>query len=215
MQSQRRNFKGSRGPRRGGRKKGRAGRRNSASPTPFIPTIVYRHRFRYGNGANNGVFTITRANILNQMLLATSAVTTVRLNEAIRLMSVEVWTNPVALGAPPTSCLIEWLGENSPSTVIENTGMGIRPAHVFSAPPPSSSNRWWSMSGSQETDQLFLITLPANSIVEVTCDCRMVETEAPTAGDVPTGASLGQVYGDYLDGIASGKLVPLGYTVLP
>lgn len=191
------------------------GGRNSLAPTPFIPTIVYRHRFRYSNGANAGTFGITRANLLNQLLIATSAITTVRLNEAIRLSSVEVWTNPVALGAPPTSCLIEWLGENSPSTVIENTGMGIRPAHVFSAPPPLSSNRWWSMSGQLESDQLFTITVPANSIIEVTCDCRQVETESPTAGEVPVGASLGQVYGDYLDGISSGKLAPIGYTVLP
>jgi hypothetical protein len=71
------------------------------------------------------------------------------------------------------------------------------------------------MSGSQETDPLFSITVPANTIIDIVVDLRLVESEAPTAGDVPAGAILGQLYGNYLDGIASGKLSPDGYAVLP
>lgn len=207
--------KGPRGPRRGGRQQGLGGGRNRLQPPPFIPTLKLSHKFRFESGANTGTFSVTRANLLNLVLVATSAITTARLIEAVRLQSVEVWANPVALGAPPNNLFIEWLGENSPSTLIGDTGMGVRPPHVSAFPPSSSSNRWWSISGTSESDVLFILGLPTNSVVDVTVELRMVEMETPTAGEVPAGATLGQVYGDYLDGLASGKLTPVGFTALP
>jgi hypothetical protein len=209
------NSKGSRGPRRGGRKQGLGGGRTRLQPPPFIPTLSLVHKFRYVNGANSGNFNITRGNILNQVLVATTAATTVRIFQAMRLRSVEVWSNPVALGAAPNSLQLEWLGENSPSTAINDSGMGVRPAHVVSSPPPSSSNRWWSISGTSETDVLFNLNIPTDCVIDVVCECRLVESETPTAGDIPAGATVGQVYGDFLDGLASGKLAPIGFIQLP
>jgi len=194
---------------------GGGGRRSSLQPPAFIPTLSLSHKFRYENGGNSGTFNITRGNLLNQILIATSTMTTVRIIEAIRLKSVEVWGSPPALGSAPTDIQVEWLGENSPSTVISDTSMGIRPSHVATSPPPSSSNKWWSISGTSEADVLFSITLPAESVIDVNCELRLVEKETPIAGDAAVAATLGQVYGDYLDGIASGKLVPSGFTVLP
>jgi hypothetical protein len=71
------------------------------------------------------------------------------------------------------------------------------------------------LSGQQENDLLFELVLPANCVIDVTVELRFVEAEAPTAGDVPAGAVLGTLYGDYLDGIGSGKLSPVGYNVIP
>jgi hypothetical protein len=72
------------------------------------------------------------------------------------------------------------------------------------------------MSGTSNVNEvLFALTVPANTVIDVRMDLRLVEAEAPTAGDVPTGATLGQLYGNYLDGLSSGKLTPVGYTVLP
>lgn len=184
-------------------------------PPPFVPTSSYSHKFRFVNGTNAGTFAITRARLLNLFLTATSATTTVRLIQAIRLKRVQIWSNPTALGAAPTSIQLEWLGENAPSTVISDTSMGVRPAHVSSSPPPSSSNRWWSLSGQLESDALFTMVLPANCVIDVSTEVRLVEQEAPTAGDIPAGAALGQFYGDYLDGIVGSMLTPVGLTVLP
>jgi hypothetical protein len=181
----------------------------------YVPTISLSHKFRFNSGSNTGGFSITRKNLLNLLLVATSATTTARLIEGVRLRLVEMWTNPVALGASPTSLQLEWFGENSPSTLISDVSMGVNPAHVRAEPPTSSSNQWWSMSGNQETDPLFSISVPANTIIDVAVELRLVESETPTAGDVPAGATLGQLYGDYLDGLPSGKLAPDGYTALP
>lgn len=182
---------------------------------PFVPTISLSHRFRFTNGTNAGSYLITRGNVLNLILYATSAITSVRLFEAVRVKRVEIWSNPTALGSAPTSVSLEWLGVQGPSTFHSDTTMGVSPAHIVTQPPANSSDRWWSMSGQNEADNLFGLSLPADSVVDVTLELRLVETEAPTAGDVPAGAALGQLYGDYLDGLSSGKLAPVGYTPLP
>jgi hypothetical protein len=110
---------------------------------------------------------------------------------------------------------LEWLGENGPSTVISDTSMGVRPGRLSTRPPTSSSNRWWCMSGSQETDQVFSLAVPAQTVLDLTLECRFVEQEPPTAGPIAAGATLGQIYGTPLDGSSGGIWVPVGYTVLP
>ncbi len=187
----------------------------SIQPPPFVPTVRASHKFRFTSDANNGVYNIDRASLLNLLVVATSATTTVRLVEGIRLREVEMWSNPTALGSPPSSLQIEWTGENAPSVVISDTSMGVRPAHVRSRPPARSSAQWWSMSGSQETDNLFQISVPQNSVIDLTVDLRFVEQESPTAGETPTGAALGHIYCDALDGVISGQLTPVGYNKLP
>jgi len=200
--------------RRGGRQQGLGGSSNLIPP-PFVPTISLNHKFRFTNGANTGAYAITRAQLLNLVLYTPTAVTSVRLFQGVRLRKIEIWANPTALGAPPTVLNLEWLGENGPSTLISDTTMGVRPAHVLSKPPARSSAQWWSQSGQQETDVLFSMLLPANCVIDVSLDLRLVETEGTTAGDVPAGAGVGQLYGDYLDGLASGKLAPVAYNPLP
>jgi len=153
--------------------------------------------------------------LLNLVLVTPTAVTSVRLFEGVRLKRLELWTQPVALGSPASNLSVEWLGENGPSTVVSDTSIGVSPAHIRTRPPPCSSSQWWCMSGQQESDGLFTLNLPANSTIDVILDVRFVETENPTAGDIPAGAGIGQLYGDYLDGISSGKVIPIGYTVLP
>jgi hypothetical protein len=183
-------------------------------PPPFVPTVSLFHKFRYQN-TSNGTYTITRKQMLNLLLVTPTAATSVRLLQAIRLRKVEIWANPVALGSSPQSVSVEWVGENSPSTVISDISMGVRPAHVSTKPPARSSAQWWSLSGSQEADALFTMILPLNCVIDVSADLRFVEQEAPTAGEIPAGAIVGQVYGDFLDGLASGSLAPVGYLSLP
>lgn len=201
------------------RKTGKRGRKGFGASMghipPFTPTIKFSHKFRYVNGTNAGSYTITRMNLLNQVLVATGATDAVRIFEAVRLRMVEIWANPTALGSAPTTCSLEWLGMFGPSTVVSDTTMGVSPAHVRTSPPRASSDQWWSMSGFNESDSLFTMVLPADCVIEVILDVRLVEQESPTLGDPVTGATPGQLYGDYLDGSSSGKLAPVGFTVLP
>jgi hypothetical protein len=196
-------------------KRGRKGRGGQMGRVPpFTPTMKFSHKFRFVNGSNNGTFTINRAGLLNLISYADSTTTTVRLFEAMRLKSVEVWSNPTALGSAPVAISLEWLGGYGPSTVVSDETMGVQPAHFRTTPPPSSSDRWWCMNGFNETDDLFTLILAANCVIDVVCECRVVEQEAPTPGDGGSGLTNGQLYGDYLDGFTSGKLAPVGYTVI-
>lgn len=188
--------------------------RNWSIP-PLITPLKLTHKFRFVSGSNSGAFLITRGNLLNMLLRATAATTSVRELQAVRLKSIEMWTNPPVLGGAPVSLFLEWNGFNSPSTYVTDQSMGVRPAHLIGTPPPESSNRWWSVSGNSESDVLFTITVPINSVIDVSAEVVMQEQESPVSGDAPTGATLGRLYGDYLDGRTTAKLAPVGYTVLP
>lgn len=183
------------------------------SPPPFRPTVSCSHKFRFTNGATSAVdVPVTRGDLLNLLQVGVTTSTSARLIEAVRLRWVEMWANPTALGSPPNTLSVEWLGENSPSTLVSDTSMGVRPAHIRMAPPVASSNRWWSMSGSLESDVLLQLTIPANGVVDVMTDVRFVENEAATLGDGSTGLGPGSWYGGYLDGISSGIFAPVGYS---
>jgi hypothetical protein len=199
--------------RRPGRNSGRRGR-NLPS---FVPTVCTSHTFRFQSAARSGTVTITRGNLLNLLVVATSAVTTARILEAVRLKRVRMVCQPAALGGSTaaTEITLEWLGENSPSTIIDDQAVGVQPAIIDSTPPASASNRWWCMSGTQEADNMFALTFEVGTVVDVTLELRFVDNETPTAGDVPVGATLGRMYGDYLDGITSAQLSPVGLTILP
>jgi hypothetical protein len=193
----------------------RAGRSGRISPPQFVPTIGVTHRFRFNSGSNSGTYSITAQRLLNFMQIATSAVTAVDIIQAIKLSSVELWTNPQALGADPTSVSLEWnSSSNSPSILISDTSMGVRPAHIRCTPPINSSASWWWVQGGAGAE-LFKLVVPANTIIDVVMELRVVDTDTPSAGDTPAGATIGQMYGGYLDGLTSGMLAPIGLTPIP
>jgi hypothetical protein len=71
------------------------------------------------------------------------------------------------------------------------------------------------MSGTDESDPLFTIIVPAESICDVAVTLRVVDNEAATVGGIPVGATLGQVYYAPLDGNTTALWVPVGVSVLP
>jgi len=195
-------------------KRGRASARGggaSLSPPPFQPTVRLPHKFRFVNGANSGTYGITRAMLLNLLQEGTTTgATSYRLIDSIRVKKVEVWANPSALGSAPTTVSIEWLGENGPSTIVSDTTMGVRPAHVSAVPPPASSNRWWSHTGSTESDSVFSLVLPIDCVVDVSTEVCLFDSQAAgTAGDIGGTSILGVLAYGPLDGYAGSKLTPV------
>jgi len=177
------------------------------------------HKFRFTT-LNQAVVAlpITRAMLLNLYSMATTTTNQFRVLTAVKLKKLEVWVDPPALGSASTSVHVEWVGNQAPSTIHSDASMGVRPAHVLSKPPADSSDRWWSISGVNETETLFKITASAGSIIDVSMSLRYADDEAPVAAENGTGAgaTVGHVYFNYLDGFASKLLVPTGgVTVLP
>jgi hypothetical protein len=187
-------------------------------PPQFQPTLKINQRLRYlGNTAGASV-NITRGNLLGLYVTALTATTTTKLFAAVKLKRVEIWASPATnAGSSTLTASVEWLGVNAPSTISADSTLGTaRPLHVVAVPPPDSSNRWWSLVGSNESEVLFKLVYPPNAVVDIIISARLFETETPEAGDVPAGATAGTLYENYLDGIASGTLSPLnGGLVLP
>jgi len=185
-------------------------------PPPFVSTLTLSHKFRYTNGSAIVALPVTRGNVLSSMLMAVTAGTAYRMIAAVKIVSVQAWAPPSTL--PSTTELdLEWVGVNAPSTIISDSSMGVESAHIRTHPPRDSSATWWSLSGqSNETEQLMLLTAPVNSVFDVVMRLRLVENEAPSLSEAPALATPGKVYYDYLDGLTSGQLKPVGgLSVLP
>ncbi len=181
----------------------------SASPPRFISTPQLRHVFRF-TASTAGTYTITKGNLLNLLQVATGASASTRLIYALKLGSVECWA-PTNSSFSSQTVAVEWNGsEYSPSSILSDTSMNLRPAHVFGKPPKNSSISLWISTLSDGAIPFFSITVPQYAVIDVRVTCMLYDDETPTAGDSPSMATTGKLYYNYLDGRTSGKLVPTG-----
>lgn len=205
----------------GRRNKRQGGRANAMAPPEFVPTFSLGHKFRFTSpsGSSFAGLPITRAMLLNLYTMAATTTIQYRVITGIKLNRVRMWGQPTALGSLSTApVIVEWLGLNSPSTIHSDTAIGVRCAYVDTRPPVDASNRWWSISGNNETEVLFKVSGPVGTIIDVDCSIRFADDEAAVQGENGTalGSLAGTVYWNYLDGFASKKLIPTGgVTVLP
>ncbi len=202
------------GPRKGRLAQGRA----RLAPPEFVSTLALGHRFRFTGASGASAKSITRGMLLNLVSMATTTTNQFRILQAVRVKRVQVWSQPVTLGTAATAVVVEWVGNQAPSTIHSDTSVGVMPGYVSSRPPRDSSNRWWSISGSNESETLFKITCPTGSIIDVSLTCRLIDDESATAAENGTGAAstVGTIYWNYLDGFASKAFAPVGgVTVLP
>jgi len=200
------------------RRRGQEARGDSRAlthPPQFVPTLRLRHKMRFLSNGSSTTTGITRGNLLNLYETALTAITSSRLFAAVKLRKVSMWAI-ITQGSVPVTVTLEWVGLNAPSIIKSDTSMGVVPASITATPPKDASNRWWSITGQNESEILFNLTFPTNTIVDIEFDARLFETEAVAAGDVPAGASAGKLYANYLDGLSGNLLVPLvGNTTLP
>lgn len=188
------------------------------SPPEFTSTFSMGRTFRFTTVAALVRQPITRAMLLNLYTMATTTTNQNRLITAIKLKRVRVWGSVSVLGSAPGDVQVEWLSSNAPSVIHSDTGNGIRPPRVSTKPPPDTSERWWSISGSNETENLFTISCPMYTTIDIACSVRLADNEAAVAAESGTaaGATVGRVYWNYLDGFASKQCAPRGgVTILP
>ncbi len=187
----------------------------SVSPPSFISTPSIQHTFRFV-ASTSGTYTVTKACLLNLLQTAASSSTSYRVIYALKLKYVEVWA-PTTSSFSSQSVQLEWTGEEySPSSIISDSSVNLKAAHVRSRPPRSSSLQFWISNLSDGSIPVFLLTVPAQAVIDVRVTCMLLDDEAPIAGDSPSMATVGKLYYNYLDGRTSGKLVPAGgVSVIP
>jgi hypothetical protein len=171
------------------------------SHPPQIPSygITRDVRIRFTQTAA-GATNITFQNLLDTILVATTATTASDLFEAVRVNSVELWAI-AALGTPNTVSLIfdgTTLGAAGDQKLHTDTSMGVEPAHVKARPDRLTQVGQFQASSASVA---FIMNCPAGTVIDVSMTFRQpVIGFAVSSQNVLVGATAGAVYYRGLDG---------------
>jgi hypothetical protein len=180
---------------------GRKGDNQMISHPPQIPSygITRDVRLRFVAVAAT-VLNITFQNLLDTILVATGATSTVDLFNAVRINSVELWAI-AALGTPATVILSyagATVGAAGDQKTHTDTSMGVEPAHVKARPDPLTQAGQFQASAANNA---FFLDVAAGTIIDVSMTLRQpVEGIAVASQNVAVGATAGAVYYRGLDG---------------
>lgn len=184
----------------------------------FQSTVRVKHHFRYQAVASAGPVSITRAELLNMLVVGVSSTQVARMFSGIKLNRVEIRALSVPNLAAGTDAqllteTIEWTSSYGPSSEVSDSGTPLHPPLLITAPPAQSLASFWSLTGSNESDVLFLLNITGGAIMDVWVDAILQDGQSPTViGSFTSTPTVGQVYALALDGRASNNLVPVSYT---
>lgn len=192
-------------------------------PPSLESTITFGRTVRF-TAANSGVHSITRAQLLNLLVMTTGANVAYRICEAVKVRRVKIWGNPpgiVGVGIVPP-CSVQWFSEAGPSRIVTDVGMGSTfGAKINTTPPQQSLAGFWSLTGTNEATVLFDLGCEAGDTVDVDLTFKvqnqfMTATGAETATSVSTTAAgtVGVVYGLSLDLNTTANLPPVAQKTL-
>jgi hypothetical protein len=144
---------------------------------------------------------ITFANLLETILLATTAVAPYDLFEAVRIRRVRVW-GQANLGTPSTVS-VRYSGTSTGSVgdfcLHSDTSLGVEPARVNAAPNRRSQASQFQVASNTVA---FLLGCPAGSIVDVALTFRSQPGFTLAATNASIGAPVGSTFYRGLDGLA-------------
>lgn len=172
-------------------------------PPPIRPQASHRQKMRFMCDTS-GTLTVSFTDLLDCLLVATTATQVFQQYDFVRVRLVEVWCASTTLGSPITVG-VQFNGGSSngltgDGRIISDTSMSQEPAHVRARPDRRSQAGSWNTNNA--TSSAFTIVTPSQAIIDVECDYRN-EVSAPTlAQNVAVGATIGQFYYRGLDGIA-------------
>jgi len=196
-------------------RKRRATTVSAIDPPPYNAAVVTNNTFRFLSTGAVGV------NVSLQQLLAVCGMVTTTVNttatklaDSVKINSVKIWS-PSSLGARVE---ISWLSTASiftrPVAMSDICTSTSVPAHIFTVPPKNELFSDWLVATSTSADiNIFQITCPANSIVEINLTYQEYTGLSNTLPSVFTFASgaavLGNIYYGFLDTSATHKLPPV------
>jgi hypothetical protein len=132
--------------------------------------------------ASNTAFAgaVTFQNLLDTVLIETSATTGVDLYQAVRLNSVEVWAI-AALGTPATVLVVydgATVGASGDQKTHTDTSMGVEPAHLKARPDPLTQAGQFQPS---VANTAFFLECPSGSVIDVSMTFRQPVNGAAVA----------------------------------
>jgi hypothetical protein len=191
----------------------RSSKQSSHRPPQIKSNIIFGHRYRFtSTGAASIPITVALLRGVGGVV-ATSATTGTPIAFSVKVRSVEIWTPPASQGASAT-CSLEWssgstLDSTSTVEISDTTMSTAEPAHLRTSPPKTSLASFWQHIGA---DQLFVITAPAGSVVDVSVQFIQNDNEASPTVVTLAGATTGNMYYMPLDG-HGGVMAPVSLTL--
>jgi hypothetical protein len=152
--------------------------------------------------------------MLATLLVNTSGTTAnSRIISGIKLDRIEMFGAPQAANKP---IAIEWTSNYGPTSEISDQSLGASViSQIKTSPPRNSLAGFWSMTGSNEGENLCLITAPASTIINVYTTIVLQDGETPASQATAASGVTGTLYLTSFDGPGSGaKLVPQSYATL-
>jgi len=187
---------------------------NNSHPPSFIATIGFKRKARFSVASALANASLTRAMLLNHLVMnIASGTSNYRLLSGFKLNRIEIWS-PGSSAFAPSTCSVEWTSTYGPTTIVSDTSMTTTPAHLLAQPPLMSLSSFWSITGSNESDSIALITAPASSIIDITYECRLQNGETPQNDVSTNNGTTGAIYMTPLFGLTTTSTVPVSYPSL-
>jgi hypothetical protein len=160
--------------------------------------ITHQKRLRFTVTASVNAQVVTYQNLLDLVLVATTAIAGFDLFDIVQVNQVEVWS-AAALGTP-TSVSVSFVTVTGDRSVHTDTSLGVKPAYVRAMPSERSLASFWQVSAAGNA---FVIQAPAGSVVDVTLSFRTASATPTAAQNALVGANPGEIYFRGLDGLAA------------
>jgi hypothetical protein len=169
---------------------------------PQLGNYLIKHSVRLRFIASAAFSTaITFANLLDCILIATTATSGSDLFHRVRIRGVEMWSIAALGTASSVSC--QYVGATSgffgDGKYHTDTSMGVEPAHVLAEPDRLSLADLWQNSS---TSTAMLLEGDAGCVIDVLLSYQQLNNINVTASNALVGATAGTLYWRGLDGIA-------------
>jgi hypothetical protein len=166
---------------------------------------------------------VSRATLLDLMVMAVSATAANRIFDAVKIRRIRIWGNAPGAGAVAArTSSVQWLSTYSPARIVSDSGSGATyGARLSTVPPAMSLAGFWSLTGVNEADALFILELNQGDIVDLDLTFRIQNgifdaSIAPVAV-VVIAATVGTVYClalDFVTAAGSAVVLPVGYITI-
>jgi hypothetical protein len=172
------------------------------SHPPQLGNYLIKHNVRLRFIASAAFSTsITFANLLDCILVATTATAGSDLFHRVRVRGVEMWSIAALGTASSVSC--QYVGAASgffgDGKYHTDTSMGVEPAHLVARPDRLSLADLWQNSSTQIA---FLLEGDAGCVIDVLLSYQQLNNINVSASNALVGATAGTLYWRGLDGIA-------------
>jgi hypothetical protein len=186
---------------------------------PLLTSIVAQHTFRYQANAPSNLQSVTKAQLLNNLIVnLTGSTTNAALIKSMKINKIRVWSSGAVASSAQTSAtvILEWISTAGPNIYQTDSTVGTANMAVLDSPSPKRSlASFWFDSGVNESDVMFFISCPPGAFIDVHVS---MTTGNDTNARLPTTAASGTAgiaYYTYLDGPRTSAIfAPIGFQSL-